>query len=164
MAVLRMLPTFSTAKQPVFACSNTYKCPEFLCYGFYGPLKAHLWTLAGISEANLFSFFFFLMTILKVFIEFIAILFLFYDLVFWPWGIWDLGSQPGMESALPALEGAKSQPLDREWASELRFPGCFSVPPVHLNAWPAVGQGSRPDAAIINKWCTWSFDPQQLSA
>ena len=31
-------------------------------------------------------------TIFKVFIEFVAILLLFYVLVFWPWGMWDLSS------------------------------------------------------------------------
>ena len=40
------------------------------------------------------AFFFFLLmwTVFKVFIEFVAILFLFYALVFWPWGMWDLNS------------------------------------------------------------------------
>ena len=30
---------------------------------------------------------------------------LFYVLVFWPWGMWDLSTQPGIEHAPPALEG-----------------------------------------------------------
>ena len=34
----------------------------------------------------------FLWTIFKVFIEFVTILLLFYALVFWPWGMWDLCS------------------------------------------------------------------------
>ena len=40
------------------------------------------------------AFFFFLLmwTVFKVFIEFVAILFLFYALVFWPRGMWDLNS------------------------------------------------------------------------
>ena len=36
---------------------------------------------------------FLMWTIFKVFIEFVIILFLFYVLVFWPWGMWDPGSQ-----------------------------------------------------------------------
>ena len=34
---------------------------------------------------------------LKSFIEFVAILLLFYVLVFWPAGMWDVRSQPGIE-------------------------------------------------------------------
>ena len=41
----------------------------------------------------------------KVFIEFVTILLLFYVLVFWPRGIWDLSSRPGIEPTPPALEG-----------------------------------------------------------
>ena len=44
-------------------------------------------------------------TIFKVFIEFVTILLLFYVLVFWPQGMWDLSSRPGIEPASPALEG-----------------------------------------------------------
>ena len=36
--------------------------------------------------------FFLMWTIFKVFIEFVTILLLFYVLVFWPWGMWDLSS------------------------------------------------------------------------
>ena len=43
-------------------------------------------------------------TIFKVFIDFATILFLFYVLCFWPWGMWDLSS-PVIEPAPPALEG-----------------------------------------------------------
>ena len=41
---------------------------------------------------DFFSDFFLLWNIFKVFIEFITILFLFYVLVFWPRGMWDLSS------------------------------------------------------------------------
>ena len=45
------------------------------------------------SLAVFHLFFFFLMwTILKVFIEFVTVLLLFYVLVFWPRGVWDLNS------------------------------------------------------------------------
>ena len=43
-------------------------------------------------------------TIFKVFIEFVTILLLFYVLVFWPQGMWDLPG-PGIEPTPPALEG-----------------------------------------------------------
>ena len=39
-----------------------------------------------------FFFFFLMWTTFKVFIEFVTILFLFYVLVFWPRGMWDLSS------------------------------------------------------------------------
>ena len=41
----------------------------------------------------------------KVFIEFVTILLLFYVLVFWPQGMWNLSSPPGIKPAPPALEG-----------------------------------------------------------
>ena len=44
-------------------------------------------------------------TIFKVFIEFVIILFLFHVLVFWPGGMWDLNSQPGIKLTPPVLEG-----------------------------------------------------------
>ena len=46
----------------------------------------------------------------KFFIEFVTTLLLFYVLFFffWPWGMWDLSPQPGIEPALPAVEGEVS--------------------------------------------------------
>ena len=44
-------------------------------------------------------------TIFKVFIESVTRLLLFYVLVFWPLGMWDLNPLPEMESSPPALEG-----------------------------------------------------------
>ena len=41
--------------------------------------------------------------ILKIFIEFVTILLLFYVLDFWPRGMWD--PQPGIQPAPPAVEG-----------------------------------------------------------
>ena len=38
---------------------------------------------------NLFKNFFLMGTILKIFIEFVTVLLLFYGLVFWPRGLWD---------------------------------------------------------------------------
>ena len=38
-------------------------------------------------------------TIWKIFIEFITILLLFYVLVFWPWGMWDLSAQTRTRTA-----------------------------------------------------------------
>ena len=39
-----------------------------------------------------------------VFIEFVTILFLFYDLVLWPHGMWGLSSPTRDRTATPALE------------------------------------------------------------
>ena len=44
-------------------------------------------------------------TIFKLFIEFVTILFLFYALVFYPWGMWDLAPRQGIKPALPTLAG-----------------------------------------------------------
>ena len=44
-------------------------------------------------------------TIFKVLIEFATILLLFYVLVFWPGGMRNLSSQPGIKPTPPALEG-----------------------------------------------------------
>ena len=41
----------------------------------------------------------------KVLIEFVTALLLFYVLVFWLRGMWDLHSRPGIEPTPPALEG-----------------------------------------------------------
>ena len=49
-------------------------------------------------------FFFFLMwTIFKVFIEFVTILLLFYVLVFWPRGMWDLSSPTRDRTHTPCI-------------------------------------------------------------
>jgi len=48
---------------------------------------------------------FLIWTIFKVLIEFATILLLFYVLVFWTQGMWDLSSPQGIEPKPPALEG-----------------------------------------------------------
>ena len=54
---------------------------------------------------SFFKFFFsFMWTIFKVFFEFITTLLLFYVLVFWPWGMWDLISLTRDQTHTPALE------------------------------------------------------------
>ena len=62
-------------------------------------------SLAEIWE----SFFFFLKifltwTILKVFAEFVTILFLFYDLVFWQGGVQELRSRTRDRTCIPCIE------------------------------------------------------------
>ena len=49
-----------------------------------------------------------MLIIFKVPIEFTTTLFLFYILVFWPWGMWDPSFQPGIEPTPPALESEVS--------------------------------------------------------
>ena len=57
-----------------------------------------------ISYDFLISFFFFLMwTIFKVFIEFVRILLLFYALVLWPRGMWDLSSLTRDRTRTPCI-------------------------------------------------------------
>ena len=43
-------------------------------------------------------------TIFKVFIEFVTILLLFYVLVFWPRGMWDLSSPTRNQTLTPCIE------------------------------------------------------------
>ena len=51
-----------------------------------------------------FNFFFFLMwAIFKVFIEFVTILLLFYVLIFWPRGMWDLSSPTRNQTRAPCI-------------------------------------------------------------
>ena len=59
-------------------------------------------------------------TIFKVFIESVTRLLLFYVLVFWPLGMWDLNPLPEMESSPPALEG------------KVLTTGPPEVPPIHF--------------------------------
>ena len=44
-------------------------------------------------------------TVFKVFIEFVTVLLLFYVLVFWLRGMWDLSSRTRYRTLTPALEG-----------------------------------------------------------
>ena len=44
-------------------------------------------------------------TTFKDIMGFVKTLFLFYVSVFWPGGMWDLSSQPGVEPIRPTLEG-----------------------------------------------------------
>ena len=44
-------------------------------------------------------------TILKVFIEFVSLLLLFYILAFWPQGVWDPSSLTGIKPTPLTLEG-----------------------------------------------------------
>ena len=50
-----------------------------------------------------FCFFFLMWTIFRVFIEFVTILLLFYVLVFWPRGIWDLSSPTRDRTCTPSI-------------------------------------------------------------
>ena len=43
--------------------------------------------------------------IFKAFAEFVAVLLMLYDSVFWLQGVWDFSAPPGMEPAPLALEG-----------------------------------------------------------
>ena len=56
-----------------------------------------------ISFLFLFLRFFLMWTIFKVFIEFVTILFLFYALVFWLWGMWDLTSPTRNWTCTPCI-------------------------------------------------------------
>ena len=53
-------------------------------------------------------------TILKVFIEFVTILLLFYVLVFWPRGMWDLSSPTNDQTTGPCVGSMESYPLNHQ--------------------------------------------------
>ena len=59
-------------------------------------------------RTELQNFCVFSIPIFKVFIEFVTVLLLLYDLVFWPQGMWDFSFQLGIEPSHPALEDAAS--------------------------------------------------------
>ena len=59
----------------------------------------------GSRDPQILRFFFFNVDHFKVFIEFVTILFLFYVLAFWPWGMRISTPRPGVEPASPASEG-----------------------------------------------------------
>ena len=61
--------------------------------------KLEAWLCPGYKDHTLFFFFkdYLMWTILKVFIKFVTTLLLFYVLVFWPQGMWDL-SYPHQEA------------------------------------------------------------------
>ena len=66
-------------------------------------------------------------TIFKVLIEFVAILLLFYVLIFWPQGMWDLSSPTRDGTHTPCLEG-------EVLATGLpgKFPKCFHMTNLEL--------------------------------
>ena len=65
----------------------------------------HSWfNTLQLPSWNFFLKIFFLMwTIFKVIIEFVTILLLFYVLVFWPWGMWDLSSPTRDQTHTPCI-------------------------------------------------------------
>ena len=88
--------------------------------------KSDCWVLGStqvpylVCFPNIFSQRFFLMwAIFKVFIEFVTILLLFYVLIFWPWGTWDLNF---------LLRDRTHIPCSGRWSLITRLPGkspCF---------------------------------------
>ena len=60
------------------------------------------------SSFFLFLDFFFMWTIFKVFIEFVTLLFLFYVLSLWPYGIWDLSSPTSDGTNIPCISSMES--------------------------------------------------------
>ena len=68
-------------------------------------------------------FFFLMWTIFKVFIEFVTILLLFYVLVFWPRGTWDLSSSTRDRTHTPCI-GRWS--LNHQTAREVPWGSCIS--------------------------------------
>ena len=102
------LPTITQSKDPSgppgagvlsLRCLSAY--PHVGC----NPRSWEVWNGVQGSIEFFFLRFFFYVTHFKIFIEFVTILFLFYILAFWPWGMWISTPRPGVEPASPALEG-----------------------------------------------------------
>ena len=83
---------------------------------FWGQPKSLIWS---VSLTFFLKDFFLMWAIFKVFIEFVTILLLFYVLVFWPWGTWDLNF---------LLRDRTHTPCSGRWSLTTRLPGkspCF---------------------------------------
>ena len=76
-------------------------------------------------------------TIFKVFIEFVTIVFLFYVLVFWPQGMWDLSS--------PTRDGTHTPYIGRQGLNHWTAREVPTV--IHFNLTISVGQESGCDLA-----------------
>ena len=107
-------------------------------------LKLHLPDLSevmAVAEAAGFCFCFcfcLMWTIFQVFFEFVTILLLFYVLVFWPQGMWDLSSPTGDQTCTPCIgrgslnhRTAREVPKQQFWEAFLKAqpPICFFSPP-----------------------------------
>ena len=68
-------------------------------------LICHLKFYSPRTEKKKLYFFFF-----RVFIEFVTRLLLFYVLVFWPWGMWDLSSPPRDGTHIPCIRRQSLSP------------------------------------------------------
>ena len=96
------------------------------------PLQVH-WIERLSGEGNswtekyrpvLFLFFFLLMwTIFKIFIEFVTIVFLFYVLVFWPQGTWELNSPTRDQTCTPCIGWLSLN----HWATSMSPQACIST-------------------------------------
>ena len=116
-------------------------CPWFLSKGF---------------------FFFDVDHFLKAFIEFVAILLLFYVLVFWSRGTWALSSPTRDGSATPTLEGEVFWTARRVPALTVLVPGAEPPPPSASLA-PSVTQRSRwylPSRCLSASWYTEELEAQ----
>ena len=93
--------------------------------------------------------FFFMWTIFKVFTEFVAILFLFYVLVFWPGGMWDLCSST-RDQTCPACIGRQS--LNHWTTSEVQV--------IHLeysSVYMSIPRIWRIERCLMYPWITWLY-------
>ena len=69
------------------------------------PQAGSVFLFPPLTVALTLLFFLKTWTIFKVYAEFITTLLLFYALVFWPGGVWDLSSLARNRTRAPSLEG-----------------------------------------------------------
>ena len=100
-----------------------------------GPLKIS--TSSLLNKFCLFVVFDFLMSaILNVFVEFVTILLLFFVLVLWPQGRFDLSSPSGFKPILPALV---CEVLATGPPGMIPYPHLNSSEPVNMSPYEAEG-------------------------
>ena len=103
-------------------------------------------------------------TLLKIFIEFITVLLLFYVLVFWPQGMWNLNSLTRDQTHKPCNGNAESQPLDHQrspWTlSCVCWILCISFPLTRMSFLISL---TKPSSSLMVLPALWNDFPSSFS-
>ena len=111
-------------KSPIIVAISSFICQFLLCVLWCSVIKCTcfkgLFLLISIYPLQFYFFnIFFMWTTLKVFIEFVTTLLLFYVLIFWHWTMWDRSASTRGWSSTPVWEGEVNYWTSREDSSQL---------------------------------------------